>query len=67
MRSREEVQKEIQSNSLLKATLDAVLENADRYKGEPYFAKTGRGYLKSEGVEELARIKKETRGEVQKQ
>ena len=29
-----------------------------RFAAEPVYAKTGKGYLKSEGVEELQRIKK---------
>lgn len=29
----------------------------DRFAAEPVYAKTGKGFLKSEGVEELRRIK----------
>lgn len=29
----------------------------DRFAAEPVYARTGKGYLKSEGVEELQRIK----------
>ena len=29
----------------------------DRFVAEPVYAKTGKGYLKSEGVEELQRLK----------
>ena len=32
-----------------------------RFAAEPIYAKTGKGYLKSEGVEELQRIKAETK------
>lgn len=32
-----------------------------RFVAEPVYAKTGKGYLKSEGVEELQRIKAETK------
>lgn len=32
-----------------------------RFIAEPIYAKTGKGYLKSEGVEELQRIKAETK------
>ena len=31
----------------------------DRFAAEPVYARTGKGYLKSEGVEELQRIKAE--------
>ena len=31
----------------------------DRFAAEPVYAKTGKGHLKSEGVEELRRIKEE--------
>jgi len=34
-----------------------ALRIQDRFVAEPLFAKTGRGYLKSEGVSTLARIK----------
>ena len=32
-----------------------------RFIAEPIYAKTGKGYLKSEGVEELQRIKADTK------
>ena len=34
-----------------------------RFVAEPVYAKTGKGYLKSEGVEELQRIKRLNRPE----
>ena len=41
-----------------------VLEDAlaiqDRFAAEPVYAKTGKGYLKSAGVEELKKIKDST-------
>jgi len=39
-----------------------ALRIQDRFVAEPLFAKTGRGYLKSEGVGTLERIKKNVRG-----
>jgi hypothetical protein len=33
------------------------LSMQDRFSAEPVYAKTGKGYLKSVGVEELSRIK----------
>ena len=32
----------------------------DRFSAEPVYAKTGKGYLKSAGVEEIQRVKEET-------
>ena len=34
-----------------------------RFLAEPVYAKTGKGYLKSEGVEELQRLKEATKRE----
>ncbi|MGN6553023.1 MAG: hypothetical protein ACTHLW_04815 [Verrucomicrobiota bacterium] len=34
-----------------------ALRIQDRFKAEPVLARTGKGYLKSEGVETLQRIK----------
>lgn len=34
-----------------------ALRIQDRFKAEPVLARTGKGYLKSEGVETLRRIK----------
>jgi hypothetical protein len=42
--------------NLRKAMKDA-LRIQDRFVAEPVFARTGRGYLKSEGVATLQRIK----------
>jgi hypothetical protein len=36
------------------------LEIQHRFLAEPVYAKTGKGYLKSEGVQSLQRIKSET-------
>lgn len=38
-----------------------ALRIQDRFVAEPLFAKTGRGYLKSEGVGTLQRIKSNVR------
>jgi len=38
-----------------------ALRIQDRFVAEPLFAKTGRGYLKSEGVSTLQRIKSNLR------
>jgi hypothetical protein len=46
---------QVQKN--LQAAMREALRIQDRFVAEPLFAKTGRGYLKSEGVSTLARIK----------
>lgn len=44
---------------VFKRVLADALAIQDRFSAEPVYAKTGKGYLKSEGVEELRRIKSE--------
>lgn len=39
-----------------------ALSIQDRFSAEPVYAKTGKGHLKSEGVEELKRIKADKKG-----
>jgi len=41
----------------LRAAMRDALRIQDRFVPEPLFAKTGRGYLKSEGVSTLQKIK----------
>ena len=41
----------------LRAAMRDALRIQDRFVAEPLFAKTGRGYLKSEGVSTLQKIK----------
>ena len=43
--------------SLTRELLEIGLEMQDRFSAEPIYAKTGRGFLKSAGVEELKKIK----------
>ncbi len=43
-----------------------ALRIQDRFVAEPLFAKTGKGYLKSEGVSTLQRIKSSTRRQAAK-
>jgi hypothetical protein len=45
----------IQKN--LRAAMKEALRMQDRFVAEPVFAKTGRGYLKSEGVSTIHKIK----------
>jgi len=46
---------QIQRN--LRAAMKEALRIQDRFVAEPVFAKTGRGYLKSEGVGTIRKIK----------
>ncbi len=46
------------NDPLAQAILREGLLIQDRFSAEPVYAKTGKGYLKSVGVEELAAIKK---------
>ena len=46
---------QIQKN--LRAAMKEALRIQDRFVAEPVFAKTGRGYLKSEGVGTIQKIK----------
>ena len=50
---------QVQKN--LQAAMHEALRIQDRFLAEPLFAKTGRGYLKSEGVSTLQRIKSNLR------
>ncbi|MDP4623550.1 MAG: hypothetical protein NWT08_00290 [Akkermansiaceae bacterium] len=45
-------------NPLAQAILREGLKIQDRFSAEPIYAKTGKGYLKSVGVAELAEIKR---------
>ncbi len=45
-------------NPLFKELLAEGLRIQHRFAAEPIYARTGKGYLKSEGVEELQKIKK---------
>ena len=47
-----------ENNPLAQAILREGLLIQDRFSAEPVYAKTGKGYLKSVGVDELASIKK---------
>ena len=46
-----------QAQKNLQAAMREALRIQDRFVAEPLFAKTGRGYLKSEGVSTLDKIK----------
>jgi hypothetical protein len=46
---------QVQKN--LQAAMREALRIQNRFVAEPLFAKTGRGYLKSEGVSTISKIK----------
>jgi len=46
---------QVQKN--LRAAMREALRIQDRFAAEPLFAKTGRGYLKSDGVSTASQIK----------
>jgi hypothetical protein len=46
-----------ENNPLAQAILREGLAIQDRFSAEPVYAKTGKGYLKSVGVKEIATIK----------
>jgi len=47
-----------ENNPLAQAILREGLSIQDRFSAAPVYAKTGKGYLKSVGVSEIAEIKK---------
>ena len=47
----------VQVRRNLRAAMKEALRIPDRFVAEPVFAKTGKGYLKSEGVRTLQKIK----------
>jgi hypothetical protein len=47
----------VQVQKNLRAAMKEALRIQDRFVAEPVFAKTGRGYLKSEGVSTIHKIK----------
>ena len=50
-----------QAEKNLRAAMRDALRIQERFVPEPLFAKTGRGYLKSEGVSTLQKIKSNLR------
>jgi hypothetical protein len=51
----------VQVQRNLRAAMKEALRIQDRFLAEPVFAKTGRGYLKSEGVSAIHKIKAKLR------
>jgi hypothetical protein len=54
------------TNSLFQELMAEGLAIQDRFATEPVYAKTGKGFLKSAGVDELKKIKQAFRGQVEK-
>ena len=50
-----------EDNPLAQAILREGLAIQDRFSAAPIYAKTGKGHLKSVGVEEIAKIKQATK------
>jgi hypothetical protein len=50
-----------EKDALAQAILREGLAIQDRFSAVPIYAKTGKGYLKSVGVEEIARLKEESK------
>lgn len=52
---------DFENNPLAQQILREGLAIQDRFKPEPVYAKTGKGYLKSVGVSEMEEAKKRSR------
>jgi hypothetical protein len=52
---------DFENNPLFQEILREGLAIQDRFKAEPVYAKTGKGYLKSVGVSEMEEAKKRSR------
>lgn len=57
-----EIDPKLLEDPLFKELVAEGLRIQHRFAAEPVYAKTGMGYLKSEGVEELQRIKEASKG-----
>jgi hypothetical protein len=51
----------VQVQKNLRAAMKEALQIQDRFVAEPVFARTGRGYLRSEGVSTIHKIKSNLR------
>jgi hypothetical protein len=55
---RPKIDPKLLANPLFRELVAEGLAMQDRFAAEPVYSKTGKGYLKSEGVSELQRLKK---------
>lgn len=51
---------DFENNPLAQAILREGLAIQDRFKAEPVYAKTGKGYLRSDGVREMEEAKRKS-------
>ena len=58
MSAAQETKKSYEDHPLARAILQEGLKIQDRFSAEPIYAQTGKGYLKSAGVDEIAEAKK---------
>lgn len=56
----EKEETDFRDNPLAQAILREGLAIQDRFKAEPVYARTGKGYLKSAGVREIEEAKKQS-------
>ena len=56
-----EIDPKLLEDPLFQELMEEGLKIQDRFSAEPVYAKTGKGYLKSAGVEELKAIKEATK------
>jgi hypothetical protein len=57
----EDRKSDFKNDPLFQEVLQEGLAIQHRFSAAPVYAKTGKGYLKSEGVEELKRLKESSR------
>lgn len=58
-----EIDPKLLEDPLFQELMEEGLKIQDRFSAEPVYAKTGKGYLKSTGVDELKAIKDAARAE----
>jgi hypothetical protein len=61
-----EIDPKLLNDPLFRELMAEGLAMQDRFSAEPVYAKTGKGYLKSAGVEGLQRIKADSKKRKQK-
>lgn len=57
MNEKPQVPREFENDPLFLDVMAEALAIQDRFAAEPIYARTGKGYLKSVGVEEISRVK----------
>lgn len=66
MAEKDDSKKPFQNDPLFLEVMMEALAIQDRFAAEPIYAKTGKGYLKSVGVEELESLKNARNAQVKK-